>query len=536
MKILQTFFFLFIGLSSFAQNIVVSAPLTFSNTNELQKDSSFVWVKNNYDNTSLTITNVELPSFYKYQAITQKSIGSGNIAAKDSLQLWFYFQPEQNIFHEKDILITFNNGESVIIEVEGQGEFSNTYYQTTQNREEESLKSALSLRISSPFVSLSYNNARDNMYATIDNVGGDVECVYTGRTATFNTRAGANSNNFNCEHTFPQSMFNSNQPMQGDIHHLFPTDASANSVRSNNPFGVVGSNPTWSEGGSKYRSSVFEPRDAHKGDCARAMMYMVIRYQDFQNFFAPQESTLRQWHDDFPPTQKSIDRNNAINALQKNRNPFVDYPQLIKRISKLSGNSVPNPQPSFTFSTDAVVFNKVNPSTGKAIIIKGVSNTGNTTIKLFEPSFSLGNHAILNFDTTDTITLIPGASVQLLFEMSPTSQAETVVDVSINTNLTTGPLLFEVSWDPVLSLSNSLFNSTKKELNFYPNPTENLFFIDGNELISSVEVFDLTGRKLSIDFDNTSKSVALPMGTSKGLYFVKIDTDSGLKTSLITVK
>ena len=103
-----------------------------------------------------------------------------------------------------------------------QGQWSRSYYQSTENKVQSALRGALTTRLGQGYNSLSYSIARDNMYGTLDNHYGQVECVYTGRSATFNTRAGANANNINCEHTFPQSKFNSAQPMKSDIHHLFP--------------------------------------------------------------------------------------------------------------------------------------------------------------------------------------------------------------------------------------------------------------------------------------------------------------------------
>src|SRR5690606_29957586 len=110
---------------------------------------------------------------------------------------------------------------STVVHVKAQGRYSNSYYSPTENLSEEALKTALNTLLAQNYSGLSYNSARDVMYATLDNVGGDVTCVYTGRTATFNDRPGANNNNFNCEHTFPQGFFNQASPMRNDIHHLF---------------------------------------------------------------------------------------------------------------------------------------------------------------------------------------------------------------------------------------------------------------------------------------------------------------------------
>lgn len=236
--------------------------------------------------------------------------------------------------------------------LKGQAEFSNIYYASTQNKEGEALKTALKSTISSGYKSLGYTAARDAMYSSIDNSGGQVECVYTGKMATFNSRAGANSAGFNCEHTFPQGFFSSNEPMKSDIHHLFPTTTTSNSQRGNDPFGLV-SNPSWNDGGSKSGGGKFEPRDKHKGTVARSMLYFGLRYQDYSNFLAGQENVLRSWAVNHPPSPQDIDRNNAISNVQKNRNPFVDYPQLLERISSISSTATISTKKSYQLSNDA---------------------------------------------------------------------------------------------------------------------------------------------------------------------------------------
>ncbi|MFT5725391.1 MAG: deoxyribonuclease-1 [Bacteroidia bacterium] len=190
-----------------------------------------------------------------------------------------HFKPVHNISYNSElVVISQTKTGSLSIDLKGDGKYS-TYYASTFNLFEQDLKDELKTVVSKGYKNLGYNGARDAMYGSIDNKSGKVECVYTGRVATFNSRSGANSNSFNCEHTWPQSLFNKNEPERADIHHLFPTDVNANGRRSNYAFGLV-SNPSWSEGGSKLSGNTFEPRDAQKGDCARAMMYFAIRYQN----------------------------------------------------------------------------------------------------------------------------------------------------------------------------------------------------------------------------------------------------------------
>jgi len=93
---------------------------------------------------------------------------------------------------------------------------------------------------------------------------------------------------YNKEHIFPQGYFNKASPMVSDIHHIVPTDGKVNGMRSNFPFGNVGSSVSYtSKNGSKlgtsnsvnYSGKVFEPINEFKGDVARMIFYFATRYE-----------------------------------------------------------------------------------------------------------------------------------------------------------------------------------------------------------------------------------------------------------------
>ncbi|MBI1316369.1 T9SS type A sorting domain-containing protein [bacterium] len=337
-----------------------AAPLAhqFQTLDENGTDSTTVLLTNP-GNDSLKIRIRHFPSpTGEYVFFNQDSIvvmGPGQLGF-----LKMRFSSRHNMAHQGWVLLESDRYGAQLLELNGDVQYSNPYYATTFNLTGPVLLSALRTRLALGYINLGYNTARDEMYADLDNTGGQVECVYTGRVATFNDRPGAVNNNFNCEHTFPQSFFNSADPQKSDIHHLFPTDEGANSVRSNHPFGVV-NNPTWQQGGSKYGSSTFEPRDAHKGTVARAMMYFVTRYQDYQGFFAGQQSLLRQWHQQYPPSAQDIQRNQGIFALQNNRNPWVDYPQFGERLHSITGSGSFTPVRGFHMGPDTVRIRPYEP-------------------------------------------------------------------------------------------------------------------------------------------------------------------------------
>lgn len=162
----------------------------------------------------------------------------------------------------------------------------------------------------------------------------------------------------NREHTVPQSWFNEASPMKADLFQVYPVDGWVNGMRSNYPYGEVGTAEKQSAGGfSKlgkcvtpgYSGTVFEPADEYKGDLARTYFYMATCYQDKVNGWSGgifgnnnkyadytgypgmaewQLKMLIRWSKQDPVSQKEIDRNNAVYKLQGNRNPFIDCPGL----------------------------------------------------------------------------------------------------------------------------------------------------------------------------------------------------------------
>lgn len=150
-----------------------------------------------------------------------------------------------------------------------------------------------------------------------------------------------NHNRLNCEHTWPQSKFNSrfpNEMQKSDLHHLYPTDSKANSIRGNNEFGDVENEGydlcgTSQVGRDSYTGGghYFEPPAEHKGNVARSLFYFSVRYK--LPISERQEATLRRWHAEDPVDAEELERNEQIHYIQGNRNPFIDLPELTGLIS-----------------------------------------------------------------------------------------------------------------------------------------------------------------------------------------------------------
>jgi endonuclease I len=142
---------------------------------------------------------------------------------------------------------------------------------------------------------------------------------------------------YNCEHVVCQSWFGKQEPMRGDLHHLFACESRCNSFRSNTPYYDF---PDFMEAVrtecGKSEGERFEP-ESGKGKVARATLYFLLAYPGKINARFPvyDEERLRillEWHRQFPVTPHEKHRNAAIFSRQDNRNPLVDYPEWADRI------------------------------------------------------------------------------------------------------------------------------------------------------------------------------------------------------------
>ncbi len=206
---------------------------------------------------------------------------------------------------------------------------------------------------------LGYGPARDVMYGEIDVYDGNqLTGVYSGFTISLDMSADpsqdAYAKGINCEHTWPQSLGAADEPQRSDIHHLFPTKVEVNSARGNDPFSDIPDENTdvWyrldqtttsipSSNIDEYSekendgSTVFEVREDHKGNTARAMFYFYTMYQSDadENFWTIQNQTLRDWHYTDPVDSVELERTQEIAAYQDNKvNPFVMDSSLARRI------------------------------------------------------------------------------------------------------------------------------------------------------------------------------------------------------------
>lgn len=154
---------------------------------------------------------------------------------------------------------------------------------------------------------------------------GTVRLFYSGKSVNATWDLGAT---WNREHVWPKSLGwypreNSARDAGGDIHCIRPADPHENTSRSNKKFG---------EGGG-----YFAPDDNYKGDVARLIFYMLVRYSETDSRYpvtnvAQSMAVLLRWNKLDPVDETEIIRNNEAYAIQGNRNPFIDCPSLADTI------------------------------------------------------------------------------------------------------------------------------------------------------------------------------------------------------------
>lgn len=498
------------SLASLLAQPLTSSPvqLSFGLVADTQTDSLPLTLSNPHS-APVRITGLRLYDTYGQPAFST-SLDSATVPPGQSLTLQVYFHPRHNILHNSELIVlTASPRGALRIDLQGQGTFANSYYQSTRNLSEQALKDALHARLGQGYQAYSYNAAREEMYAVIDNQQANgqgaststLEGVYTSYTITgFSTGSSVRSEVFsqgiNTEHTWPQSLFNQDLPMRSDLFHLFPTEIGANATRSSDPFGVV-SNPTWQQGGSQSGNGVFEPRDVQKGPTARAMFYFVLRYQNYGSFLNSQEAVLRQWHAQYPPDAVEQRRNDDIFAFQNNRNPFIDYPQLIERISSLSGNSVASTISQVDLPQDRIELDSV--AVGDTARFHYVLvNTGNQTLALSNLSFS---DPQLSLAPAQTVSgpVAPGDAALLAVRLIPESPGELSAQLSFSLNVPGQEAVQVPIRATLLGTANQLPTRQETGWHLAPNPATDrvwLTRLSPAHHASRGSLSDLTGRTL----------------------------------------
>ncbi|MGB9697162.1 MAG: endonuclease [Ignavibacteria bacterium] len=493
----------------------------------------------------------KLMQIYVIRTLTGKfffNIPPFTINPFDSVQVTVYFRTNQNVTY-RDFLIFENNvlNKSIVYYVLATAKYPDTLYRFTQGLYDEQLKTAIRNFTTQGYVSLGYNTARDKMFEFIDDYNNDdtIECVYIGRKIKAANRTQAQNQGFNTEHTYPQSFFNSSEPMLSDLFHLFPTDNYPNTIRSNYPFGIVVSNITWDSAGSKlgkdYEGSiVFEPRNVHKGNVARALFYFVVKYTNLGGFMSgKQETALRQWNIQDTVDWKERLRNERIATFQKVRNPFIDHPELVDRIRSTFSTIPDVPRPKISASPFLITFDTlaVNDTTSYYLSIMnyGKGNLNITSVNSNSQQFIV--ETFPNVVTEGTLGL-----VKIKFKPTAINQTYTGT-ITVNNSDSTINIV-------VKGFSNSVINvhkiADKVPVQFtlhqnYPNPfnstTKIVFDVPYTSRIK-INLYDVAGKMIVDLVDGTYEVGSYDFlfdasFLSTGVYFLRMTSGNFTATKRI---
>ncbi len=518
----------------------VPGNITFDTTiTKIQGAKSF-YIKNS-SNKTITITNFRTtnPAFY------YGSFSPFIINPNDSVLVTVYFKTIQNITY-RDFLIFENTGLNypIVKYVTASAKHPEPEYAGTHNLYDEQLKTVLRTLTTNGYISLGYDTGRDKMFETIDDYGGDtIECVYTGIKIKAATRIIAQNLGFNTEHTYPQSFFNEAEPMKSDLFHLYPTEANANNVRSNYPFGFVVSNITWQQGGSKrgydYQNTVvFEPRNAHKGNVARSLFYFCVKYGNLGSYMSQkQDSALRLFNVIDTVDERERLRNTRIKSFQNIRNPFIDHPEFIDRIISTFTIANRTPVPKISAAPYNIIFDTLAVNDTVSYYI-GIMNYGKANLTI--------NSAVSNapqFIVESVPPSVPNGELRYIKVKFKPTAINTTYNAALTVSNNDSNIII-----PLKGFSNSSIGITKisgeipadYQLNQnYPNPfnsmTKIYFQIPGFKSVK-LSVFDISGKEVAILLNELLQpgkyETTFDAGNlSSGVYYLKMLVNYGMEFS-----
>lgn len=301
---------------------------------------------------------------------------------------------------------------------------------------------------------------------------GSVWDMYSNTVRYYPTIIGESGCALNIEHCFPKSWWGGDEnDAYKDLYHLNPSDAQANQTGKNSyPPGMVDSlvkfdNGTFKQGymkGHKFR--VFEPADVYKGDFARAYFYIATAYGDLSWASAANEyldntsylefrpwliEVLLSWHRSDPVSQKEIERMKVIFTAQNNRNPYIDYPDLVEYIwGNKKGQVVNFATLLCTLDDD---YTPLEDKTNFQCYPAQLLEDGRYNIRWsdFEETYTLELYTRSIVGSNDTLVSLPGITSKLL-----TATAYGAVEGKIQSNGTQAITMGSGSTDGTVVLNN----------------------------------------------------------------------------------
>ena len=242
---------------------------------------------------------------------------------------------------------------------------------------------------------------------------------------------GGSAAGMDIEHSLPKSWWGGDEnDAYTDLYHLNPADHAANNNKSNYPPGILNDSNKVNNGiffmgkDKEWNDYAFSVIDEYKGDFARAYFYVSTAYHDMKwdasySKYVTNDSyltftpyliqVLLQWHRIDPVSEKEINRLDAISSIQHNRNPFIEYPELVEYIwGNKRGQTVDLSSLTRTTSADYTIpVDTINPIAYPATDITPNSFTAHWKDQQRD-SYLLEAFTIQESGSNDTLIAMPG--------------------------------------------------------------------------------------------------------------------------------
>ena len=355
------------------------------------------------------------------------------------------------------------------------------YYNNAKNKSDQALMSALH-QIIRGHTKRSYDQLKTD-FKTTDCNGNIIIDRYSDSQFTYSTDFCGTYNGvgdcYNREHSIPNSWWggSSSDTAYTDLHHLFPVDGWVNAERGNHPFGNCANGTPKGTGKlgsctfSGYSGTVFEVADEYKGDFARVYFYFATRYMSRISSYTSGTGSavfttsttlghlglttwainqLLEWHRNDPVSTLETTRNDAVYGIQRNRNPFVDNPELVEylwgnmqgQVWNASGTNTPVLTAPSNGSTVNVGTNTGN-GVSKTISVKGNYLTQNLNVTVSGTGFTVTPSSITasnaNAGTSITVTYNGTATNATGTLTISSSEVSTTVNLTASYNSGVGP-------------------------------------------------------------------------------------------------
>ena len=347
---------------------------------------------------------------------------------------------------------------------------------------------------------------------------------------------GGSQGQWNREHVYPRSLGNPNLEFVGpgaDAHHLRPADVNYNSQRSNTIF-AEGSGDSGNVSGGWY------PGDEWKGDVARMMMYMYVRYDEVclpsrvgngSNASTPDDmiDLFLKWNVEDPVSdferQRNTYHNNTSNTYaQGNRNPFIDNAYLATRI--WGGDPAEDYWGIFTTQDDEAPTTPTNVTvtniTTNALSVSWSASTDNESVSGYEVLLNDNLAGETSNTTFNVQNLVPNTDYAVTIVAKDVAQNRSTPSTAVNIKTladTTAPSIptgvsisnqtgssFQVSWTASTDDSGILNYEVFLDGNSVGKPTTT--FLDITNLTPSTTYVVTI---LAEDIANNTSDVSTPV-------------------------